>query len=135
DRVEAVTKLQSALAQCRIYGTETNLRYLRAVAASQTFVSGAITTSFLVSFAVSRQAIEVLEGGMQTTIQDFPGRLGYWHVGVPPSGPMDALAFRLANQLVGNDESAAALEMTTMGAKLRFDADTVIAITGAEMSA
>ena len=42
---------------------------------------------------------------MQTTVQDYPGRLGYWHVGVPPSGPMDTLAFRLANRLVGNPEA------------------------------
>ena len=52
------------------------------------------------------QAIEVLDGGTQTTVQDYPGRLGYWHVGVPPSGPMDALSFRLANRLVGNPATA-----------------------------
>jgi urea carboxylase len=135
DRAEAVTRLQSALSQCAIDGTETNLRYLRAVAASDIFTSGAITTAFLSTFAVSRQAFEVLEGGTQTTIQDFPGRLGYWHVGVPPSGPMDTLAFRLANRLVGNAPDAAALEMTTMGARLRFDSDCVVAITGADMAA
>jgi urea carboxylase len=135
DRAEAVLKLQIALAQCAIDGTETNLRYLRAVAASETFVSGAITTAFLTSFAVSRKAFEVLEGGTQTTVQDYPGRLGYWHVGVPPSGPMDTLAFRLANRLVANPPDAAALEMTTLGARLRFDSDCVAAITGADMDA
>jgi urea carboxylase len=135
NRTDAVEKLQTALAQTMLYGTETNLRYLRAVAASETFISGAMTTAFLSSFAVTRSAFEVLDGGMQTTVQDFPGRLGYWHVGVPPSGPMDTFAFCLANRLVGNSENAAALEMTTMGAKLRFDADAIIAITGAEMGA
>ncbi len=135
DRPDAVQRLQAALAATALYGTETNLRYLQAVAASETFVSGAMTTAFLSSFSVTRTAFEVLDGGMQTTVQDYPGRLGYWHVGVPPSGPMDALAFRLANRLVGNNESAAALEMTTMGAKLRFDADAVVALTGAEMGA
>jgi urea carboxylase len=135
DRTEAVAMLQNALARCSIDGTETNLRYLRAVAASDTFVSGAITTSFLGAFAVSRRAFEVLEGGTQTTIQDFPGRLGYWHVGVPPSGPMDTLAFRLANRLVGNAPEAAALEMTTLGARLRFDSDCMVAIAGADMAA
>jgi urea carboxylase len=44
---------------------------------------------------------------MQTSVQDWPGRTGLWHVGVPPSGPMDALSFRLANALVGNDSDAA----------------------------
>src|SRR5580658_2564008 len=66
DRAAAVARLQSALAQCAIDGTETNLRYLRAVAASETFVSGAITTTFLGNFTVQRQAFEVLEGGTQT---------------------------------------------------------------------
>jgi urea carboxylase len=135
DRADAVDRLRSALEQCAIDGTETNLRYLRAVADSEAFVSGAITTAFLGGFAVNRNAFEVLEGGTQTTVQDYPGRLGYWHVGVPPSGPMDTLAFRLANRLVGNAPDAAALEMTTLGAKLRFDADCLVAITGSDMGA
>lgn len=135
DRADAVARLQHALDETAIYGTETNLRYLRAVAASETFTTGAMTTAFLGSFEVGRRAFEVLEAGTQTTIQDYPGRLGYWHVGVPPSGPMDALAFRLANRLVGNAEDAPALEMTTMGARLRFDADATVALTGADMGA
>jgi urea carboxylase len=134
DRGEAVACLQLALKQCEIDGTETNLRYLRALAASKTFISGGVTTAFLGSFGVSRQAFEVIDGGTQTTVQDYPGRLGYWHVGVPPSGPMDTLAFRLANRLVGNPPDAAVLEMTTLGAKLRFDFDCTVAIAGADMS-
>jgi urea carboxylase len=135
DRADAVARLKRALDETSIYGTETNLSYLRAVAASEIFASGSMTTSFLGSFEVARTAFEVLDGGTQTTIQDYPGRLGYWHVGVPPSGPMDALAFRLANRLVGNVKDAAALEMTTMGARLRFDADALVALTGADMGA
>jgi urea carboxylase len=135
DRADAAARLERALAETSLYGTETNLRYLRAVAASETFASGAMTTAFLGSFEVGRSAFEVLEGGTQTTVQDYPGRLGYWHVGVPPSGPMDTLAFRFANRLVNNSESAPALEMTTMGAKLKFDADATVALTGAEMGA
>ncbi len=76
-------------------------------------------------------SIEVLAAGTLTTVQDWPGRLGLWDVGVPPSGPMDALALRLANRMVGNAEGAAALEMTVTGATLRFDADAVIALAGA----
>jgi urea carboxylase len=57
---------------------------------------------------------------MQTTVQDYPGRSGFWHVGVPPSGPMDPLAFRLVNRLVGNDDTAAGLECTMTGPRLRF---------------
>ena len=64
-------------------------------------------TRTLQTFAYKADTIEVLAPGTQTTIQDWPGRLGYWAVGVPPSGPMDPLSFRLANRLVGNDEGAA----------------------------
>ncbi len=79
--------------------------------------------------------MDVLKPGTHTTVQDFPGRLGYWHVGVPPSGPMDDLAFRLANRAVGNAEGAAALEITSSGPTLRFRHDTVIALAGAPMAA
>ena len=135
DRAEAVDKIKQALQACLIYGTETNLQYLKAVVASPFFMAGETTTSSLSRFSFARQAFEVLESGTQTTIQDFPGRLGYWHVGVPPSGPMDSLALRLANRLVGNRGDAPALEMTGIGGKLRFDADTIIAICGADMDA
>jgi urea carboxylase len=135
DRSDAVARLREALERTALYGTETNLRYLRAVSETETFAAGAMTTAFLGCFTVGRAAFEVLDGGTQTTLQDYPGRLGYWHVGVPPSGPMDTLAFRLANRLVGNPADAAALEMTTMGARLRFDADAMVALTGADMGA
>ena len=77
--------------------------------------------------------VEVLDGGPLTTIQDLPGRLGYWGVGVPPSGPMDDLAHRLANRVVGNDDEAPALEMTTAGPTLRADGPLTIAVGGAAM--
>ena len=54
--------------------------------------------------------IEVQAAGAETTVQDVPGRIGHWPVGVPPSGPMDALSFRLANRAVDNPECAPALE-------------------------
>ena len=135
DRTEALAKLDTALAATAIDGTETNLRYLRAVASSPEFIAGTVTTSFLATFTAPRNAIEVLEGGTQTTLQDCPGRIGFWNVGVPPSGPMDHLSFRIANRLVGNAADAAAIEFATMGGRLRFTADTLIAITGADMNA
>ncbi|CAA9485430.1 MAG: Urea carboxylase [uncultured Solirubrobacteraceae bacterium] len=76
-------------------------------------------------------SIEVLTPGTMTTIQDWPGRTGYWGIGVPPSGPMDDYAFRMANCMVGNPEDAAGLEVTLTGPKLRFAAETVVAVTGA----
>ncbi len=135
DRADAVHKLQAALAATELYGTETNLPYLRAVAHTPAFEQGTVTTAFLGQFVFTRHAIEILESGPQMTVQDSPGRLGYWHVGVPPSGPMDALAFRLANRLTGNPADAAALEMTTLGGRIRFHSDAVIALTGADMDA
>lgn len=135
DRTEAVHRMQAALEACSFSGTETNLRYVRSIIASPTFLNGNMITSFLAGMSVSRHALEVLEGGTQTTIQDYPGRLGYWHVGVPPSGPMDSLAHRLANLLVGNTREAPALEMTGVGATVRFDSSLTVAITGADMDA
>jgi urea carboxylase len=79
--------------------------------------------------------IEVLEAGSFTTVQDHPGRLGYWMVGVPPSGPMDDLSFRLVNRAAGNRAEAAGLECTATGPTLRFGAPTVVCLGGARMAA
>ncbi|MFT4200288.1 5-oxoprolinase/urea amidolyase family protein [Gordonia sp. (in: high G+C Gram-positive bacteria)] len=76
-------------------------------------------------------AITVVRPGPQTTVQDWPGRVGYWKVGVPPSGPMDDLSFRLANLAAGNPETAAGLEATLAGPALRFEEPAVVAVTGA----
>ena len=135
DRPQASAALQTALAETQLAGIETNWDYLRKVCASPEFEAGEITTSFLGRFAYRRAAIEVVQGGTQTTVQDFPGRLGFWNIGVPPSGPMDSLAFRLANRLVGNDETAAALEITVSGPELRFGCDATVSLTGADMNA
>src|SRR5262245_14750836 len=69
---------------------------------------------------------------MLTTVQDL-GRRGYQGVGVPVSGPMDAYSHRLANQLVGNDPAAAALEITLMGPEFVADAEITCALTGARI--
>lgn len=135
DRPEALAALQSALAETQLAGIETNLDYLRQVCASPEIAAGAVTTSFLSRFSYKRTAIEVLSGGTQTTVQDYPGRLGYWNIGVPPSGPMDSLALRLANRLVGNADEAAGLEIAVSGPELRFGCDAVIALCGAPMEA
>lgn len=76
--------------------------------------------------------ITVISPGLQTTVQDG-GRIGYYEVGMPPSGAMDQYSYTVANLLVGNDESAAVLEITYMGPVLEFKSDTVIAITGGEI--
>ncbi len=68
-------------------------------------------------------------------MQDWPGRLGLWDVGVPPSGPMDSRSFRFANRLVGNPDYAAGLEITLAGPTLKFNTDALLCLTGAEMAA
>ncbi len=135
DRDAAIGQLAAALDASNIDGIETNLRYLSSVLRHPVFVRGEQTTSLLAGHGLASPSIEVLSGGTMTTVQDWPGRLGLWDVGVPPSGPMDALALRLANRVVGNEEGAAALEMTVTGVTLRFDADTAIALSGARMEA
>src|SRR5271163_2046474 len=77
-------------------------------------------------------AIEVVKPGLSTTVQDL-GRPGYYHLGIPASGAMDALALRAANRLVGNAEDAAGLEAAFMGPELQFTADAIVAVTGAEL--
>jgi biotin-dependent carboxylase-like uncharacterized protein len=74
--------------------------------------------------------IEVIDPGLLTTVQDG-GRPGLAHLGVPPSGAVDARAFALGNMLVGNPPGAAALEATLIGPRLRFDRPMIVALTGA----
>jgi 5-oxoprolinase (ATP-hydrolysing) subunit C len=78
---------------------------------------------------------EVLKPGLETSVQELPGRLGYWEQGFPPSGPADAWSFRLANLLVGNHRDQAALECQFLGPTLRFLRDGAIALAGADMAA
>ncbi|HVX93520.1 MAG TPA: urea carboxylase [Polyangia bacterium] len=134
-REAAREALVSALQRTRIAGIESNRDYLVQVLRAPEFIEGDVHTGLLAGFPYAPQTIEVVAGGTQTTIQDWPGRLGYWEVGVPPSGPMDALSFRLANRLVGNAEGAAALECAAVGPTLRFHAPAVVALTGANMDA
>ncbi len=78
--------------------------------------------------------LEVVKKGFETSVQDYPGRIGYWNQGFPPSGPMDSWSFRLANLLVGNEAGAAGLEAQFIGPTLKFQRDGVVAICGADMS-
>jgi urea carboxylase len=134
DRAEALAKLEQALSATRLYGIATNLDYLRQIIASENFRTASLSTRFLERFTYQPQLIEILEPGTYTTVQDYPGRTGYWDIGVPPSGPMDDYAFRLANRIVGNAPSAAGLECTLQGPSLRFHGDAMICITGATMN-
>jgi urea carboxylase len=134
-RGEALQRLGAALASTLIHGIETNLSYLRALIEFPPFAAGDVATRMLAGFSHTPATIEVLDGGTQTTVQDWPARQGLWSVGVPPSGPMDDFALRVANRLVGNPEGAPALEITLTGPTLKFAHGAVIALAGAVLPA
>ncbi|BEV17825.1 urea carboxylase [Herbaspirillum sp. DW155] len=130
-REEARLALDTALRETRLYGVETNQHYLRQILADVPFASGQPWTRCLEQLVYRADTVEVLSPGTQTTVQDHPGRIGYWAVGVPPSGPMDERALRLGNRLLGNAEDAAALEVTMSGPVLRFNTAAMVVVTGA----
>ena len=79
------------------------------------------------------ETFEVMQPGPMTTVQDL-GRYGYQQYGVPPSGAIDNYSLRIGNVLVGNEETAASLEITLFGCQLRVLQDTVVAVTGADLA-
>ncbi|HEY8946482.1 MAG TPA: 5-oxoprolinase/urea amidolyase family protein, partial [Polyangiaceae bacterium] len=134
-RAAAHVNLQQALARLRIGGMETNVPYLSQIVRDPLFAAGELTTRSLERVAPESAGIEVLSAGPSSIVVDYPGRLRYWAVGIPPSGPMDPLAHRLANRVVGNPEHSATLELTLAGPKLKFRGEAMIALSGARMSA
>jgi urea carboxylase len=134
-RDAALDALRDALRATRVDGLTTNLGLLRAVLDRADVREAGHCTSTLDGATDPEPRIEVLEPGALTTIQDWPGRLGYWQVGVPPSGPMDEVSLREANLAVGNGEGAPALECTATGPSLKFSHDTVVCLAGAKSSA
>lgn len=135
DRDTALAELKQSLDKSTIYGIEHNKAYLSQLLASELVKKGEVLTQSLNSFEFKPNTFDVISGGTQTTIQDYPARTGYWDIGVPPSGPMDSLSFRLGNRLLGNEESSAGLEMIVSGPTLKFNQDTRIALTGATIQA
>lgn len=134
DRQEAVAKLQTALEQTRIDGFETNVAYLAALSEAPEFIQAeSLYTRFLNGFTHDPFTVEVTNPGTHSMLVSYPGRVGFWDIGVPPSGPMDALSHRLANRCLNNPEEAATIEMTVSGVSLKFDRDTLICITGADI--
>jgi antagonist of KipI len=76
-------------------------------------------------------AIHVVRPGLLTTVQDL-GRWGHQATGVAVAGPMDTFSHRVANALVGNEPSAATLEITLIGPELVFERACRIALAGAD---
>lgn len=134
DRTEAFDRLAAALAGTRIDGIETNLGLLRAATALDVVRSVEHSTSTLDNVGDPEPRITVGRPGLQTSVQDWPGRTGLWQIGVPPSGPMDDLSFRLGNTALGNPEGAPGLEFTMTGPSLAFTHATTVCVTGAEVA-
>jgi len=135
DRATATDGLVQALSVSRTDGVATNRAWLIQVLASTTWRSAATTTAFLAGFRAVEQSFEVLRAGTQTTVQDWPGRTGYWQVGIPPSGPMDDRSFRVGNLILGNPEGTPALECTLEGPWIKFRGNARVCLTGANMQA
>ncbi|GAA5964336.1 hypothetical protein JCM8115_006075 [Rhodotorula mucilaginosa] len=131
DRDEAQRRLNSALKESSLLGTHTNLAYLVDVVNCDEFVSGDVTTKFLDSYAYRPNCIEVVDGGISTSVQDGRPRLPSGGDGIPRSGPADELAAKVANLLVGNPVETELLEATVSGPSLKFWSSAVVAVTGA----
>lgn len=134
-RKEALQQLINALERSEVYGIEHNQAYLRQLLGSDLVQTGEVLTRSLNQFQYTPRTIDVISGGVQTTIQDYPGRKGYWHIGVPPSGPMDPLSFQLGNRMLNNSQDAAGLEIVVSGPTLKFNQDKHIVLTGAMIEA
>ena len=134
-RQQALTKLSNVLAETCLYGSETNLNYLQALLKDKVLLNGEVTTRYLNDFSWQPNRIDVLSAGTHTTIQDYPARSGYWHVGVPPSGPFDSYSFQLANRLLNNNANHAGLEITMQGPTLKFSINTAVVLCGAHCAA
>ncbi|MFJ5309499.1 5-oxoprolinase/urea amidolyase family protein [Streptomyces sp. NPDC088350] len=131
DRAHALQRLDEALARTRVDGIETNLGLVRAALAEPDFRTATHSTATLADVTDPTARIEIIAGGTLTTVQDWPGRTGYWQVGVPPCGPMDDLSFRLGNRALGNEDGTPGLECTLQGPTLRFTHATTVCVTGA----
>ncbi|BFM50323.1 urea carboxylase [Marinomonas sp. THO17] len=135
NREQALSALQATLDDCTLYGTQTNLDYLKHLLKDPALIKGEVSTRYLNDFRYQPKRIDVLSGGTLTTLQDFPGRQHHWNVGVPPSGPFDNYHSRLANRILGNDIGAATMEITLQGPSLQFSFATEIALVGAQIDA
>lgn len=131
-RYGAIQEMHEMLAKSRICGPPTNLDFLAAILEDKRFEKGNTLTKFLTEFSYSPSAIDILSAGAYTTVQDYPGRPSMGR-GFPLAGPMDPLAFQIANILVGNRPGLEGLEITLEGPELLFLGAAVVAICGAPM--
>ncbi|KAL2818224.1 putative urea amidolyase [Aspergillus cavernicola] len=128
-RETAVAGMQEVLRKSSICGPPVNLNFLLAIIQSDNFQEGNTITKFLDTFPYTPAAIDVISGGSYTLVQDYPGRPTVGH-GFGQAGPMDPIAFQVANILVGNPPGTEGFEITLTGPELLFLGDAVIALCG-----
>lgn len=133
-RTAAIERFLLALDNCRVLGPPQNVHYLKEIASNIAFRAGQVTTDFLETFSSQPRAFKVLSPGIETTIQDLPGRT--LALGIPRSGPMDSLSFAIGNLLVGNVQVTEGLEIIIVpgvGCSFHFYVPTVVAVTGRDV--
>jgi len=134
-RAAALATLADALSATVVRGVASNLELLSAVVANEAFAAGEYTTALLDGVMPKACAVEVLAPGVQSSLQDHPGRVGLWRVGVSPSGALDAHAMVAANGLLDNEPGAVAMEMTVRGPTLKVHTQTTVVLSGARLTA
>ncbi|XYH93246.1 urea carboxylase [Sorangium sp. So ce1128] len=133
DRAAAVAALRGAVGETRLGGIETHREWVAAALDHPDFREVRHHTGTFAALPFRPPTVEVTAAPGAVTVQDWPGRLGLWSVGVPPSGPMDDLSFRLGNRVVGNPAGAAGLECEVHGPTLVFHRRAVLCVAGAAM--
>lgn len=131
-REQSIEAMHLQLVNSRICGPPTNIDFLASIVQDPQFATGITMTKFLTHFEYAPAAIDIISAGAYTTVQDYPGRPTMGR-GFPHAGPMDPLAFQIANLLVGNPRGLEGLECTLDGPELAFLGPAVIAICGAPM--
>lgn len=133
-RTQTIQGMRTLLTESCVCGPPTNLEFLAKILSDDSFVTGNTLTRFLNDFQHSPAAVDVISSGSYTLIEDWPGRptlgKGFCH-----SGPMDPVAFRIANALVGNPVGLEALEITLSGPDLHFLGPAIVSLCGAPMEA
>lgn len=78
--------------------------------------------------------LQIIKPGIETIVEDWPGRLGYLSKGMAASGAMDNMSMQFANLLVGNPINAAGLEIAGGYVEIEFQRDTVMSLCGSDMN-
>ncbi|MDD1762930.1 MAG: biotin-dependent carboxyltransferase family protein [Methanothrix sp.] len=77
--------------------------------------------------------LKIIKAGIESMVEDWPGRLGYLSKGMAASGAMDNMSMQFANLLVGNPINEAGLEIAGGYFEAEFLGDSVMSICGTDM--